>query len=877
MRYGSLAGLRNFAVAFAAVGLALLVLVGTATAATFHPLNGEQLEENITTANGNGQANTFVLAGGGVGYLPLKTLTLTNTSGPQRFLGPSGSPASKGAVAEISGTGIEPVSELFVVAAGVSVTFNHVELAITGGEALPGVEIAGENELTKKPGGKVTVENSTVAGSPGSAFSVGGGATLTVRNSTISDGRDFAILNNGTTSLFNTTVAFNSFGIENQGTLKLTNSIVANNKGGDCSGLAASSDHSLDDDGTCNVGSLSKTNPQLVTGLQNTGGTTPVHGLKLNSPAIGAGNSATCTTTDQRGAHRASTCSLGAVENYSVFGDAPQLKSPADVALSANGTEWVSDTSANRLFEFNEKGELVLQAGGSGSGNGQLNGPRGIAVDSSGNVWVVDAGNHRVQEFNEQGEYVRQFGTFGTGAGQFISPWAVAVTSTGNVWVAEGAFGNKSSRLQEFSGEGVFIKQVGKEGVGNGEFSVPKGLAIDSLGNLWVADTLNNRVQELNSEGEFVSKFGTFGSLAGQLSSPAGIFVDSGGHVWVGDTGNNRVQEFASGGAFITQFGSAGSGNGQFSGLQGLAVSSGGNVWVADTGNSRIQELSSGGAFIAQAGSPSSGGQIVSPGGVAVSSGNIWATDVSLNRVVELNEKGEFLQQFGSAGSAAGQFNSPRGIAVDSKGNVWVVDAGNHRVQEFNGKGEFIRQFGTAGTGAGQFLTPWSVGVSSTGNVWVSDGAFGTGSSRLQEFTEEGVFVKTVGKEGSGNGELSVPKGLAVDSSGNVWVADTLNNRVQEFNSEGTFLQKFGTLGSGNGQLSLPAGIAVEAGGNVLVADTNNNRVEQFSGAGAFMSQFGSLGSAEGQLSAPAGVAAGSGGSVVIADTGNGRMTTWMP
>ena len=138
----------------------------------------------------------------------------------------------------------------------------------------------------------------------------------------------------------------------------------------------------------------------------------------------------------------------------------------------------------------------------------------------------------------------------------------------------------------------VFLTMWGSFGSGDGQFSQPYGIALDSSGNIYVADFINNRIQKFNSTGVFVSKFGSGGSGDGQFGVPVGIAVDSSGNIYVAEFGNNRIQKFNSAGVFVSKFGSLGPGDGQFSGPAGIALDSSGNMYVADTGNNRIQVFS---------------------------------------------------------------------------------------------------------------------------------------------------------------------------------------------------------------------------------------------------------------------------------------------
>ena len=270
------------------------------------------------------------------------------------------------------------------------------------------------------------------------------------------------------------------------------------------------------------------------------------------------------------------------------------LERPVGVATDPSGDVWVADTGHNRVQEFSSKGEFVREFGAEGKGDGEFSSPDGIAVNSAGNVYVADSGNNRVQEFNSKGEFVRAFSVSGSGNDEYNELTGITVDGEGHVWVVEKCilpgFEECKARVQEFTGEGTRIVQFGSEGKGAGQLEEPRGIAVDSKGNVWVADTGNNRVQEFKSTGEFVRAFGSKGTGNGQFEAPTGVAIDSEGDPWVVDHGNNRVQRFTSEGSYLSQVGKTGNENGQFNKPEGIAIDGSGNIWVADTGNNRVQE-----------------------------------------------------------------------------------------------------------------------------------------------------------------------------------------------------------------------------------------------------------------------------------------------
>ena len=134
-------------------------------------------------------------------------------------------------------------------------------------------------------------------------------------------------------------------------------------------------------------------------------------------------------------------------------------------------------------------------------------------------------------------------------------------------------------------------------------------------------------------------------------------------------------------------------------------------------------------------------------------------------------------------------FGDPEGVAVDGSGNVFVADAGNFfagagntRIDKFDNAGVFLTSWSTLGSGPGQFHLPLGVAVDGSGNVFIADASSdGSGTNRIQKFDVNGVFLTAWGSLGSGNGQLFLPSGVATDGSGSVYVADTYNHRIQKF------------------------------------------------------------------------------------------------
>ena len=260
-----------------------------------------------------------------------------------------------------------------------------------------------------------------------------------------------------------------------------------------------------------------------------------------------------------------------------------------------------------------------------------------------------------------------------------------------------------------------------------------------------------------------------------------------------------------------------------------------------------------------------------SPWGVAVDKrGQIIISEQSARyyNCISVYSSGKRIRSFGQFGSATGQFQDPRGVAVDRAGNILVVDGGNHRIQKFTAVGKFMASVGSEGAKPLQFSGPVGIGISPIEKVYICD----WGNHRVQILNPDLSFSTSFGSGGSGDGQLNHPFDVAFDSRGNVYVADSGNDCIQVFTEEGRFLRKFGKRGGGDGELDWTAGVAIDSDDVVYVVEGNNHRISLFTSEGHFLRSFGTQGKGPGQFNSPRGMAVDKNGLMYVCESSNGRL-----
>ena len=536
------------------------------------------------------------------------------------------------------------------------------------------------------------------------------------------------------------------------------------------------------------------------------------------------------------------------------------IGSPAGLAADAAGNLYFTTLfptvgrNYSVLMRLDQSGIMTriagYTAGFSGDGGpaaaAQINGIGGVAVDRSGDTYIADFVDHRVRRIATDGTITTVAGT-GTGLcpcgssgdggpasnASLYYPRLLATDASGNLYVGEYGRIRKISTggiITTIAGNGIYGYSGDGGPATSAEIGGIGGLAVDPRGNLYLSDSYFNsftgaddeepkstRVRMVSPDGIISTTAGNGGfgySGDGGLATnaqlqltPGALATDIADNLYI--LGGDRVRKVSTDGIISTI---AGSGQLQFVNASGLATDTAGDVYVAD--GSLIRKISPAGTITTVAGD----------GGPAGYAG------------------------LGDGGPAtAATLTGLTGVALDSAGTVYIADTFNNRVRKIGGDGVITT---VANLGVNQ---PSGLAMDAGGNLYIAD----SNSGRIRKLSPDGVFttvagsIQAIGSSSSGDGgpatsaRLYWPKDIALDSSGNLYIADTGNNRIRMVTPAGiiTTIAGNGAAGyagvySGDGGpaviagLFFPSGLAVDGSGNLYVADTNNYRVRKISPVG---------------------------------------------
>jgi sugar lactone lactonase YvrE len=639
------------------------------------------------------------------------------------------------------------------------------------------------------------------------------------------------------------------------------------------------------------------------------------------------------------------------------------LNVPSGVASDGKGNVYVSLRAAHQVVRIDTGGILTLVAGTGAQGSqgtsgdggpatsATLSAPLALAFDSTGRLYIADAGSNRIRMVDTSGN-IHTFAGNGNNANSgdggpatsasLNTPSAIAFDPNGNLLIAD----TGNNEIRKVTPAGIITKVAGTGNaaydgdngtVATAAFSAPAGIAVDHLGNIYVADTGNQRIRLLSTSG-VTSVFagngvrGAFGdgrqASTGEVNNPGTLLFDTAGYLYIADIGNDRVRRIAPSGVMSNFAGSGTVGAGGDGGyaiaanlnLQAIGIDPQNNIIIADGNNFRVRLVTASNGFITTIG----GNGLISynPTNLISNGDTVYFSDSTANRIRQFQISagaqsvaivaGTGQSTFDSADDTAltARLTAPRGLTRDSAGNIYFADSKNQVVRKITPQGALVTLAGNgtnldAGDGAlataSELSGPVDVALASSGNIYILEQT----GERIRVITPDGninTYAGTgiVGAPSSPTGKatsqpVNAPQGMTIDSSGSLYYADTGNNLIRKITTDGNVATIVGTgaasyTGDGGPALAAtirnPTGVAIDSSGNIFIADTRNNVIREV-GTDGIISTVAGNGTAgyngDGspatsfELNQPTAVTIGPSCSVLVADVGNQRIRQVFP
>ncbi|PFH07680.1 NHL repeat-containing protein [Collimonas sp. PA-H2] len=587
---------------------------------------------------------------------------------------------------------------------------------------------------------------------------------------------------------------------------------------------------------------------------------------------------------------------------------------PVGITSDARGNLYVTDVSSHTIRKISPAGKVTTLAGKAGEpGNidgtwakARFNYPSGIAIDAKGTLYVADTANDLIRKISPSGVVTTLAslqrangnggkntpparvemtfdanstgGSYSTQDVRAQSPMGIAVDAKGQVYVAV-TFNNTILKISPDGAVSTLAGQsrqtVGNmDGTGvNAWFNLPKGIAVDRAGMVYVADYGNDAIRKITPDGVVTTLVGRpmnevvqvpidGAAAVARMRHPAGVTVDGAGNLYVADEGFEMVRKISSEGMVSSVAGNYQRGavdgigkDAQFDAPTGVALDPAGNVYIADSRNAAIRKISVAGVVTTAAGRMRRGGvkdgvaaaaQFDSPYDLtADKQGNLYVADTGNSMIRKISPAGLVTTIAGthkavytSDDGKATDYAGATGIAIDGAGYLYLVDMDNNVVRKRSPAGKITLLAGVPGPSSGsvdgpgpmaRFKQPFRVALDSSGNLYIAD------NQTIRKIDSSGMVTTFAGKvedligksvDGTArNARFRSVGGITMDAAGNFYVTDQESIRkITPTGVVSTLAGRAGHPGNADGvgpnaSFNAPGSPVIDAAGNLYVSD----------------------------------------------------------